>query len=133
WKVAAAPTVAGRHSRRLGARRLRRGPLGDPRRPPFLGSRPVMNSGLPARGVNVPAVVWNSGLGGPCGWPVLVMNAKLNASRPVRFRQSALLRVSVLSARCRLKIAIAAHHLVALQLEPPLIICDAGQGTQPGG
>jgi len=67
------------------------------------------------------------------GWPVLVMNAKLNDSRPVRFRQSALLRVPVLSARCRLKIAIAAHHLVALQLEPPLMICDAGQGTQPGG
>src|SRR3977135_2844925 len=56
-----------------------------------------MNSVLPRCGVKVSCVVWSSGLGGPCGRPSRVMNAKLNGSRPGRARQSWVVLVSGLS------------------------------------
>src|SRR4029453_9645753 len=73
------------------------------------------------------AVVKSSGPGGACGVPLFVMKAKFAGSRPTVFRQSALFTAPEFWFWLRLKIAIAAHHLLASQLTP------AGQGAQPGG
>src|SRR6266487_5806352 len=87
-----------------------------------------MNRSVAGFGVKVP-VVWSSGPGGSCGAPLFVMNAKFAGSSPTVFRQAALLSVTgvVFWSRWRLKIAIAAHHLLASQLTP------GGQGAHPGG
>src|SRR5206468_3624591 len=64
------------------------------------------------------ASVRPSGSGGACGTPLLVMNAKLAGSTLTLLRQSALLFVTGLLfwSRLKLKMAMAAHHLVASQL-----------------
>ena len=85
-----------------------------------------MNRSVAALGVNVPSVCV-SGAGGACGTPDFVMKAKFAGSSPARARQSMLFSVPVFWSWSRLKIAIAAHHLVASQLTP------GGQGAQPGG
>ena len=86
----------------------------------------LMNRSVAALGVNV-ASVWLSGAGGACGTPEFVMKAKFAGSSPARRRQSMLFSCPVFWSCSRLKIAIAAHHLVASQLTP------GGHGAQPGG
>src|SRR3989440_6465894 len=85
-----------------------------------------MNRSVAALGVNV-AVVAASGLGGAWGLPFFVMNAKLAGSIPARARQSALFTTPRFWSCDRLKMAIAAHHLVASQE------MAFTNGTQPGG
>jgi hypothetical protein len=85
-----------------------------------------MNRSLAGSGVNA-ASVRSSGAGGACGLPLRVMKAKLAGSIPTVFRQSALLGTPVFWSLLKLKIAIAAHHLVASQLMP------FSNDTQPGG
>ena len=55
------------------------------------------------------------------------MNAKFAGSIPTVFRQAALLLMLLFMSRFKLKIAIAAHHLVASQL------MASSNGTHPGG
>jgi hypothetical protein len=71
--------------------------------------------------------VKSSGAGGESGSPLSVMNAKFAGSMPTVFRQSALLLMPWFWSRLRLKIAMAAHHLVASQL------MASSNGTHPGG
>ena len=85
-----------------------------------------MNRSVVGFGVNDPAVR-SSGAGGACGSPLNVMNAKFAGSMPTVFRQSALLSTNVFWSRLKLKIAIAAHHLVGSQL------IAFRKGTHPGG
>src|ERR1700730_736034 len=92
-----------------------------------------MNRSRFALGVKVPAVVWFRGSGGPVGTPFVVTKAKLKLSTPDLAWQSALLNTRVFMFSCKLKIASPAHQGVASQLDPPLMNCEAGQGTQPGG
>src|SRR5215510_9431228 len=92
----------------------------------LMTSPEFMNRSVAGFGVNE-SFVRSSGPGGACGVPLFVMNAKFAGSRPTVFRQLALFTVPVFWSWLRLKIAIAAHHLVASQLTP------AGQGAQPGG
>jgi len=63
---------------------LTRRPSRLSRRSTEITSPAFMNRVRPRWGVNVPAVVCNSGLGGPWGLPSSVMKAKLNGSRPTR-------------------------------------------------
>jgi hypothetical protein len=81
---------------------------------------------LLGEGSNVPCVA-PSGEGGPIGVPFLVMNAKLAGSTPTVFRQALLLFTPVFWFELKLKMAIAAHHLVVSQLIP------GGHCTQLGG
>jgi hypothetical protein len=85
-----------------------------------------MNRSVAALGVKVPSV-WLSGAGGACGTPLFVMNAKFAGSSPTVLRQLALFTTPVFRFWFRLKMAIAAHHLLASQLTP------GGHGAQPGG
>src|SRR5215471_17297526 len=70
-------------------------------------------------GVNVLTVAL-TGLGGEfgCGTPLLVMKAKLAYSRVVRAAQVGFNTAPVTGFSARLKMAIAAHHLVGSQLMP---------------
>src|SRR5215469_5338428 len=65
-------------------------------------------------GVNV-AVVDSTGLGVAVGRPSLVRNAKLTYSRPVLAAQVAFRVVPATGSSARLKMFIAAHHLVGSQ------------------
>src|SRR4029453_2109461 len=85
-----------------------------------------MNRSLAGFGVKA-AVVRSSGAGGACGRPLRVMKAKLAGSMLTVFRQSALLSTKVFWFRLKLKMAMAAHHLVASQL------MAFSNDTQPGG
>src|SRR4029079_15637586 len=85
-----------------------------------------MNRSVAGFGVNV-ARVWSSGPAGACGAPLIVMNAKFAGSMPTVFRQSVLLLTPAFWSLLKLKIATAAHHLVASQLMASV------QLTQPGG
>jgi hypothetical protein len=85
-----------------------------------------MNRSLAGSGVKA-ARVRSSGAGGAWGWPLRVMKAKLAGSIPTVSRQSALLATPVFWLELKLKMAMAAHHLVASQLLP------FSNDTQPGG
>ena len=85
-----------------------------------------MNRSVVGSGTNV-SPVRSSGAGGESGVPSSVMNAKFAGSIPTVFRQSALLLMLLFMSRFKLKIAIAAHHLVASQL------MASSNGTHPGG
>jgi hypothetical protein len=82
-----------------------------------------MNRSVASLGVKL-APVRSSGPGGACGTPLLVTKAKFAGSIPTVSRQSPLFTAPVFWSWFRLKIAIAAHHLVASQLTAD---------DQPGG
>ena len=86
----------------------------------------LMKRSVEGSGVNV-ALSSSSGPGGACGVPALVMKAKFAGSIPTVLRQSALFATPLFWFELKLKIAIAAHHLLASQLTP------GGHGAQPGG
>src|SRR5215469_15537098 len=83
-------------------------------------------------GVNV-AVVDSTGLGVAVGRPFLVRNAKLTYSRPVLAAQVAFKVVPATGSSARLKMFIAAHHLVGSQALAPIATCQVGHGIHPGG
>jgi hypothetical protein len=92
-----------------------------------------MNRSLAAFGVNVATVDW-TGFGGAVGTPFLVTNAKLTYSgEPMVPRQASFWKVPATGSSARLKMFIAAHHLVGSQALAPTATCQVGQGTQPGG
>ena len=74
-----------------------------------------MNRSVLGFGVNESSVR-SSGAAGACGTPLLVMKAKLAGSIPTVDRQSALFGTPLFWSLLKLKIAMAAHHLVASQL-----------------
>src|SRR5579859_4770474 len=83
-------------------------------------------------GVNV-AVVESTGLAGAVVRPSLVRNAKLTYSRPVLPAQVAFRVVPLTGSSARLKMFIAAHHLVGSQPLAPTATCQVGHGIHPGG
>src|SRR5258708_2568021 len=77
-----------------------------------------MNRSFLRSGVNV-AVVESTGFAGAVGRPFLVRNAKLTYSRPVLAAHVGFSTCPVTAFSARLKMFIAAHHLVGSQLLAP--------------
>src|SRR6516164_6006381 len=73
------------------------------------------------------------GSGGASVLPFLLRNAKLTYSRPVLAAQVGFSVVPVTGFSARLKMFMAAHHLVGSHALAPTATCHVGQGTQPGG
>src|SRR6266566_2910353 len=92
----------------------------------------LMNRSFFGCGVNV-AVVDSTGFAGAVVSPFLVMNEKLTYSTPVLAAQVAFRVVPATGSSERLKMFIAAHHLVGSQPPAPTATCHVGQGTHPGG
>src|SRR5258708_7142504 len=107
-------------------------PFGVSCRRTFRLSPEFMSRSLVRSGVNV-ARVDCTGFAGAVGWPSLVTNAKLTYSRPVRAAQVGFRAVPVTGFSARLKMFIAAHHLVGSQALAPTATAHVGQGTHPGG
>src|SRR5262249_23220157 len=103
-----------------------RSPAGVSRNETISWSPEFMNRAVAGFGVNV-ATVDSSGSAGACGIPLRVTKAKFAGSTPALLRQSAFCDTAWFWSTDRLKMASAAHHLVASQELP------AGQGIQPGG
>src|SRR6266704_2758200 len=89
-----------------------------------------MNRSLAGSGVNV-ASVDCTGFAGAEVRPFLVRNAKLTYSRPVTAAQVWFSTVPLTGSWARLKMFIAAHHLVGSQPLAPTATRQVGQGTQP--
>src|SRR5215470_622768 len=107
-------------------------PFGVSFRDTFRLSPEFMNRSL-GLGVNV-AVVEFTGFGVAVGRPFLVTNAKLTYSGlPILARQVAFWMVPATGSWARLKMFMAAHHLVGSQALAPIATCQVGQGTHPGG
>src|SRR6266550_6346348 len=85
-----------------------------------------MNRSVAPFGVKVPTVEL-TGLGGACGTPLLVMNAKLTGSMLARFWHDLFSCVPWKKSSSKLSMFRAAHQRFASQLTP------AGQLVQPGG
>src|SRR6516225_4508067 len=83
-------------------------------------------------GVNV-AVVDCTGLAGAVVRPSLLRNAKLTYSVPVMARHVGFSSCPVTGFSARLKMFIAAHHLVGSQPLAPTATCQVGHGIHPGG
>src|SRR6266581_6442850 len=98
----------------------------------FRLSPEFMNRSFFRSGVNV-AVVESTGFAAAVVRPFLLMNAKLTYSRPVLAAQVAFRVVPATGSSARLKMFIAAHHLVGSQPLAPTATCQVGQGTHPGG
>src|SRR5215469_1050319 len=94
--------------------------------PEFI-SRSLLRSGVKVARVD------STGFAGAWETPFLVTNAKLKYSVPVIARQVLLSRVPATGSSARLKMFIAAHHLVGSQLLAPTATAHVGHGTQPGG
>src|SRR5215472_2748385 len=107
-------------------------PCGVSRRDTFRLSPEFMNRSFFGSGVSV-AVVESTGFAGAVGTPFLVMNAKLTYSVPVTARHVGFSNSPLSGSWARLKMLIAAHHLVGSQPLAPTATCHVGQGTQPGG
>src|SRR5216683_2259855 len=95
-----------------------RSPCGVSPRDTFKLSPELMKRSLAGSGVNV-AVVDCTGFAGAEVWPFLVTNAKLTYSVPVTARQVGFSNVPATGSWARLKMFIAAHHLVGSQLLAP--------------
>src|SRR5712692_379077 len=91
-----------------------------------------MNRSFFGSGVNV-AVVDCTGFAGAVVRPFLLMNEKFTYSRPVLAAQVEFRVVPATGSSARLKMFIAAHHLVGSQPLAPTATCQVGQGTHPGG
>src|SRR5512146_2184826 len=109
-----------------------RSPCGVSPRDTWRLSPGFMNRSFFGSGVNVAVVDW-TGFGGFVVRPFLVTNAKLTYSRPTLDAQVAFRVVPATGSSARLKMFIAAHHLVGSQALAPTATCHVGQGTQPGG
>src|SRR5262249_17431433 len=92
----------------------------------------LMNRSLARSGVNV-AVGEFTGFGVAVGRPSLGGDAKLTYSRPGLGAQGGFRTVPLTGSWAKLKIFIAAHHLVGSQALAPMATCHVGQGTHPGG
>ncbi len=91
-----------------------------------------MNRSFFGSGVNV-ATVDCTGFAGAVVRPFLVRNAKLTYSTPVWAAHAGFSTAPLTGSWARLKMFIAAHHLVGSQPLAPVATCHVGQGTQPGG
>ena len=91
-----------------------------------------MNRSFLRFGVNV-AVVEFTGFGGAVVRPFLLTNAKSTYSEPVLAAQAGFRTVPATGSSARLKMFIAAHHLVGSHPLAPTATCQVGQGTHPGG
>src|SRR6202022_4795216 len=91
-----------------------------------------MNRSFWGFGVKVSRVA-STGLAGAWARPFLVMNAKFAYSKPVMAAQVEFWNVPAMGSSERLKMTIAAHHLVASQVLAPLATAQVGHGTHPGG
>src|SRR5258708_38669124 len=109
-----------------------RNPSGVSLRDTLRWSPEFMNRSFFGSGVNVAVVDW-TGFGGLSVRPFLVTNAKLTYSRPVVAAQVGFSEVPLTGSWARLKMFIAAHHLVGSQPLAPTATCQVGQGTHPGG
>src|SRR5215472_8987952 len=98
----------------------------------FRASPELMNRSFFGSGVNV-AVVDCTGFAGAEVRPFLVTKAKLTYSSPVVAWQVEFSTVPLTGSSARLKIFIAAHHLVGSHPLAPTATCQVGQGTHPGG
>src|SRR3974390_3071249 len=107
-----------------------RSPFGVSPRETLRLSPEFMNRSLAGSGVNV-AVVDSPGLAGAVVRPSLVRNAKLTYSRPVTAAQVEFRVVPLTGSSARLKIFMAAHHLVGSQPLAPTPTCQVGPGTHP--
>src|SRR6266568_5165920 len=107
-------------------------PFGVSRMDTFRLSPEFMNRSRAGSGVNV-AVVDCTGFGVAVGRPFLVRNAKLTYSMPVLAAQVLFRKVPATGSSARLKMFIAAHHLVGSQALAPTATCQVGHGTHPGG
>src|SRR6516164_6374752 len=108
-------------------------PFGVSRRDTLRLSPEFMNRSFLGSGVNV-AVVACTGFAGFVVRPFLVRNAKLKYSGlPIFARQVEFWKVPATGSSARLKMFIAAHHLVGSQALAPTATCHVGQGTHPGG
>src|SRR5579859_584293 len=84
-------------------------------------------------GVNV-AVVASTGFGAAVVRPSLLRNAKLKYSiLPIFAVQVEFRVVPATGSSARLKMFIAAHHLVGSQPLAPTATCQVGHGIHPGG
>src|SRR5215831_18040501 len=102
-------------------------PFGVSRRDTLRLSPEFMNRSFFGSGVNV-AVVDCTGFGVAVGRPFFV-----TYSMPVLAAQVEFSRVPATGSSARLKMFIAAHHLVGSQALAPTATCQVGQGTHPGG
>src|SRR5215470_13386786 len=107
-------------------------PFGVSRMDTFRLSPEFMNRSFLGSGVNV-AVVDCTGFAGASVRPFLLRNAKLTYSIPVLAAQVEFSKVPATGSSARLKMFIAAHHLVGSQALAPTATCQVGQGTHPGG
>src|SRR5215831_8247457 len=100
------------------------------RRPTLRLSPEFMNRSLAGSGVNV-ARVESTGFAGAWETPFLVTKAKLKYSRPVLAAHVAFCVVPLTGFSERLKMFIAAHHLVGSQALAPTATAQVGHGIQP--
>src|SRR5215467_562081 len=107
-------------------------PFGVSRRDTLRLSPEFMNRSFAGSGVKV-ATVDCTGFAGASVRPFLLMNAKLTYSSPVRAAQVGFRTVPLTGSWARLKMFIAAHHLVGSHPLAPTATCQVGQGTHPGG
>src|SRR5215469_11527114 len=110
-----------------------RNPFAVSRMDTVMLSPEFMNRSLLGSGVNEVKVDC-TGFAGAWETPFLVRNAKLTYSGlRILARQVSFWMVPVSGFSARLKMFIAAHHLVGSQVLAPVAICHVGQGTHPGG